>query len=455
MRENTHTITVILTMKMFGGASRFQLKIKATFLTGGARYNYWHKLNSFTSHSCAMGKKRKHEKEDLSTSKRKKKIDVPYFDEFNNKLSKIERKSLKKKLKLDLLDDEAETSWSNSSSSSPNLSPNISLTHPSAYTEEFFPSNLPFSSSSTFSTKASRSIDKGAIIPQKVNSDKNAARLERFTREALNSPHNSPPPPKLSKKKAGQGFGRSTNLDKQYLRITGKVKVEDTRPEKVLMKALKYQKKRFLAEEIDYEAFSEQMKSIRQDLTVQSIENDFAVQVYVCHARVAIEEGDLNEFNQCQSILSGKLNFTSGEFKAYRILYSLIQKKVNELTDIDVDPSDNDNDNANYNDDDNDNDAVAHARKIVIAVSTSNYNQFFQLYQNAPHLCVYLEDFLVLRMRNMAYSRFLASYMTLGLDFIFRTLCFSDRPEMLEFISQHGGIVDVKQSVLLCKVKKT
>lgn len=53
--------------------------------------------------------------------------------------------------------------------------------------------------------------------------------------------------------------------------------------------------------------------------------------VYQTHGRIALEAGDLNEFNQCQSRLrelhsSGVPGVRMDEFTGYRLIYSLYRQ---------------------------------------------------------------------------------------------------------------------------------
>ncbi|OWZ03631.1 Leukocyte receptor cluster member 8 [Phytophthora megakarya] len=119
--------------------------------------------------------------------------------------------------------------------------------------------------------------------------------------------------------------GTSQTVEKEYLRLTSPPHPSTVRPEPVLHKALELVKSKWKKGDHDYIYACSQLKSIRQDCTVQHIKNEFTVSVYETHARVALESGDINEFNQCQTQLhelyEKAIPGQAIEFLAYRILY--------------------------------------------------------------------------------------------------------------------------------------
>ncbi|KAG8458909.1 hypothetical protein KFE25_004243 [Diacronema lutheri] len=122
--------------------------------------------------------------------------------------------------------------------------------------------------------------------------------------------------------------GRSIELEKPYFRLSAMPDPSTVRPPRVLADALEVVKRRW-ASDLDYDYAREQLKSIRQDLTVQLLHDDLAADVYETHARIAIEADDLGEFNTCQAQLqplhaAGHHVRHAPEFCAYRVLYNSV-----------------------------------------------------------------------------------------------------------------------------------
>jgi hypothetical protein len=159
-------------------------------------------------------------------------------------------------------------------------------------------------------------------------------------------------------------------LEKCYLRLLGVPDPALVRPEPVLRLALASLLERYAARAVPYLYACDQLKAIRQDAAVQHIRGPFAVEVYKAHAlcvaaraaspspfaaratslpppltrRLAIENDDPAEFNQCQNQLQTLWKKRSGggggggggapaagddgdatvrlEFAAYGVLYA-------------------------------------------------------------------------------------------------------------------------------------
>ena len=124
--------------------------------------------------------------------------------------------------------------------------------------------------------------------------------------------------------------GSSSALEKPYFRLTSAPALADVRPPTVLRKALAAVREKVASGEYDYPAACEQLKSIRQDLTVQKVAGKLAVAVYEEHARLALTAGDFAELGQCLGRLktlhrrpgSGE---NEAEFVAYRLLHSALR----------------------------------------------------------------------------------------------------------------------------------
>ncbi|KAF2318642.1 hypothetical protein GH714_009510 [Hevea brasiliensis] len=241
--------------------------------------------------------------------------------------------------------------------------------------------------------------------------------------------------------------GTCQEIEKRYLRLTSAPDPSTVRPEEVLEKALlmiQNSQKNYLYK-------CDQLKSIRQDLTVQRIQNQLTVKVYETHARLAMEVGDLPEYNQCQSQL--KTLYAEGiegchmEFAAYNLLCVILHSNNNRDLVSSM---------SRLTEEAKKNKAVKHALAVRAAVTSGNYVMFFRLYKTAPNLNSCLMDLYVEKMRYKAVSCMSRSYRpTVPVSYIAEVLGFSSTgegndqkdsdglEECVEWLKAHGACLTV------------
>ncbi|KAG9403071.1 hypothetical protein AC1031_006611 [Aphanomyces cochlioides] len=234
--------------------------------------------------------------------------------------------------------------------------------------------------------------------------------------------------------------GTCTKIEKDYLRLTSAPHPSAVRPEPILKKALDMVRNKWKEGKCDYLYVVSQMKSIRQDCTVQHIKNDFTVLVYETHARIALEEGDMNEFNQCQTQL--RQLYESGiagnrtEFLAYRILYCIyvcLQGKTDNSGNVGMYRA-----LSMVTSEDRKDSTVQHALAVREAVFANDYQSFFKLYAEPHKMSGYLMDAYVNHMRLQALKIMCKAYQpSIPIDFI-KTLLLLEGKEGQAFIKECG-----------------
>ncbi|RKP10863.1 SAC3/GANP/Nin1/mts3/eIF-3 p25 family-domain-containing protein, partial [Thamnocephalis sphaerospora] len=225
--------------------------------------------------------------------------------------------------------------------------------------------------------------------------------------------------------------GTSQKLEKRYLRLTSAPDPTTVRPLPVLKKSLQlvYDKWR---QKATYAYLCDQLKSIRQDLTVQRIKNDFTVAVYQAHARLALMNSDLGEYNQCQTQLRQLYAYNLPgdvvEFTAYRILYMLHTRNSADIIEM----------LANMDEAQKRHAAVRHALDVRSAIATSDYHRLFKLYASAPNLGRYLMSHFVERERLNALAIMCRAYLpNVAVTFMQQELGFSSLEDCATFLCEH------------------
>jgi SAC3 family protein LENG8/THP3 len=254
--------------------------------------------------------------------------------------------------------------------------------------------------------------------------------------------------------------GTCQTVEKKYFRLTSAPKPETVRPLKVLQKALDLVKGRWLkASDPDrnggagpssselseaYEWVSDQLRSIRLDLTVQHIRTPFTVHVYETHARIALEVDDTPEFVRCLTQLDGLYYGSAGddavppvaaasaaassavaghgdgngngsagngvgvgghrlEFAAYKVIHSAVSAAKRDLGIVAFI-------NHTLTEAERAHPTVQHALGVRSAILTDNYVSFFRLYRSAPNMSAYLMDAVAEKTRLRALHILLAAY---------------------------------------------
>ncbi|TIA90291.1 hypothetical protein E3P99_01608 [Wallemia hederae] len=253
--------------------------------------------------------------------------------------------------------------------------------------------------------------------------------------------------------------GVSTSLEKQYLRLTSAPDPATIRPLPVLKKTLDHLKRKW-RQDRDYNYICDQFKSLRQDLTVQRIKNDFTVQVYEIHARLALENGDLGEYNQCaanlQPLYQLNLNGNETEFISYQILYLCYSRNwsaANILTGL-------------LSNEKKEVHEIQHALKVRSSLVTNNYHLFFKLYNESPNMSAYIIDAFIERERLKALIMITKAYIKIPLSFVAKELKLDSATAAKELLKlfgavgcfdktavgvTHNGVPPDQDKVLLCK----
>lgn len=248
--------------------------------------------------------------------------------------------------------------------------------------------------------------------------------------------------------------GTLTDLEKRYLRLTSEPDPARVRPQPVLEKCVPFVVNKYRQENSLYLYVNDQLKAIRQDLTVQHIKNDFSIHVYETHGRLALENNDLGEFNQCQSQLKhlydAKLKKYAAyyestfEFTCYRILYLLLTSNYSQICrmkleilagDVHKEPV-----KATHREFRT---CVYEALNLLTHITQGNYHQFFKVYRLfqttqsmslGTHL---LKQFMAPKQRLIALHTMCKAYRKIPVEYLQSELAFGDDDTFDDFAQGH------------------
>lgn len=198
--------------------------------------------------------------------------------------------------------------------------------------------------------------------------------------------------------------GRNMSVEKDFLRLTAEADASLVRPEAVLRQALTLVQQRYSAGDTEYAWVCRQLKSIRQDLLVQAIENDLTEAACLTHARVALENSDVGEFNQCLTRLvelaAARRRPLSPELSGYRLLYAAYSGSALAVASLLAEMSPATRCSG----------PVLHARRVWRALTNRNAAAFFRLYEDSPGMNASLMDLFAGALRADVLRSWVAAY---------------------------------------------
>ncbi|VDO55149.1 unnamed protein product, partial [Onchocerca flexuosa] len=170
---------------------------------------------------------------------------------------------------------------------------------------------------------------------------------------------------------------------------------------------------------------------------IQCIRTDFTVNVYETNARIALEQGDREEFNQCQSQL--KLLYKElpdspnrHEFTSYRLLYYIsIANTIDQTTLL-----------SELDERARKDSCISFSLKTREAWALGNHVKLFRLYQEAPRMASYVMDLFLERERKAALNACLKSFRPTISVTILASRLGLEESKLCEWLTAFGITVD-------------